>query len=102
MREFHFGYQPNTFQCSCGKHYGCGQITPELRAARAKRMQDTMPSLMPEVMKQFLADFERYHGTVRYTMQEVGLSSGEYTPKGTPVIGAVYDYGSDQSKRKAA
>lgn len=104
MSDLHFGYEKNTLKCSCGRHFGCGEITPESRAAKAARMRDTMPSLMPEDMRQFLSEFELYHGRVRYRMEVVGTCTGEFNKaiKGQPLKGAVYDYSSDMAKVRAA
>jgi len=87
MFSLSFGYQPNDKTCSCGKHYGIGNISPYERAARAARMRDTMPSLMPQEMREYLFDFEKKHGKVRYAMTEYGVSEGYFnkTSKGQPL-----------------
>lgn len=101
MSNLHFGYMINSFTCSCGRHHGCGEITPELRAAKAARMRDTMPENMPEIMREFLRDFEKYHGKVRYSIGDVGVSTGHFvkTSKGAPVIGPAYINNSPPSYR---
>lgn len=92
MSKFHFGYEKNERVCSLGCHLGCGDITPMERAARAARMRDTMPSLMPQTMTDFLADWEAHHGAVSYSMQSIGANSGHFIPanKGQPLKGAVF------------
>jgi len=104
MSDLHYGYSKSNYSCTCGKHFGCGDITPEQRAATAARMREKMPDLMPELMRYFLEDFEKFHGKVFYHMTSVGVNDGEFVKsnKGQQINGPVYDYASDMAKRKAA
>lgn len=57
----HFGYRPNKHVCSCGRHFGYGNLTAEERADRAKDMRRKLPKLMPAEMRAFLKDWEEHH-----------------------------------------
>lgn len=94
MSDYHFGYLKNSHVCEKGCHYGCGDILPENRAARAARMRDTMPDLIPEVMKKFIADWELHHGKVIYRMDNIGVNEGHFVKsnKGQNISGPVYVY----------
>lgn len=78
MNDLHFGYPKNNHTCSCGRHHGIGDITPEDRAARSKRMSEAMPSFMSDSMVAFLADWEKQHGTVHYRMDMIGRNGGNF------------------------
>lgn len=88
----YFGYAKNDKVCSCGRHFGCGEWTPEQRAALAKRMSDWMPQCMTEAQRGYLASWEKHHGVVRYRMEIVGKNSVTFdkNAKGKDVIGAVF------------
>ncbi len=94
MKQFNFGYEGNGLHCEKGCHHGIGDISPHERAARAARMRDTMPSLMPEDMKAFLVSWEKAHGAVHYRMDVIGTYSGTLEGyrhmKGQPLKGAVF------------
>lgn len=92
MSATSFGYLTNEKLCSCGRHYGIGEISPEDRAARAARFRETFPELMPYEMKAFLEDWERHHGGVVYHMAVLAVNSGEFNKKSKKkdVWGAVY------------
>lgn len=66
--DMHFGYAKNHHICSCGKHYGCGEWTPEQRAAFAKRVIERLPEYARPEQRAFAADWERWHGPINYTM----------------------------------
>lgn len=103
MTGFHFGYQKNIHVCDCGKHWGCGDEVPQTRAARAARMRDTMPELMPDAMILFLTDWEKNHGRVNYKMAVIGINSGSFSheSKGKELYGAVYIPPTTQNYRTA-
>jgi hypothetical protein len=71
-----FGYESNGKTCSCGRHHGIGEITPEQRAARAARMRDTLPECMPQSQRDYLENWEFHHGKARYRMVQNGIKSG--------------------------
>lgn len=78
--------------CSCGRHEGVGEWSPERRAAVARHMRDTMESLMTPGQKEYLVSWENHHGPVRYTLGTVGINQGNIrkTDKGKDVIGAIF------------
>ncbi len=86
------GYEGNNMLCTCGRHSGIGELSPERYAAMAKRMQEKTPDYMSENMKRYLADWERYHGPVRYRMEVVGknLGSLDKSEKGIDITGPVF------------
>lgn len=92
MYEKNFGFESNGLKCTCGSHFGIGDQTPEQRAAIAGRMRDKLPAMMTENMKNFLADWERYHGPVHYRMDVIGTNTGEFVKfnKGQQLRGPVY------------
>lgn len=98
MSKISFGYESNGKICSCGNHHGLGTITPEDRAARLARMREKMPKIMTPDMNAFLADFEKYHGTVKYDMVRDGVMEGHFVKsnKGQPLMVAHYNFNSDK------
>jgi hypothetical protein len=62
--ELHFGHQKNHHICSCSRHYGCGEWTPEKRAAMNKRMVEKLWNYATPFQKAFVADWERWHGSI--------------------------------------
>lgn len=100
MSNFSFGYQPNGVVCSCGKHHGVGNIAPEERAAKLARMREKMPKIMSPYMIEYLIDFEKSHGTVKYDMVQDSVMEGHFVKasKGHPLIVPKYNYQSDKFK----
>lgn len=94
MSRFIFGYEGNGKTCDKGCHQGIGDITPETRAARAARMREITPDLMPNDMKAFISDWEAHHGKVHFSMGVIGTYSGYFDEtkhmKGQPMKGAIY------------
>jgi len=92
MSDHHHGYAKNGKVCSCGYHHGCGDFTPEQRATMAAFARDKFPEYMSSTQISFLSDWERSHGIVKYRMDVVGKSTGEYNraSKGQDIIGPVY------------
>lgn len=71
--------------CSCGRHRGHGLHSVEKRAAIAGRMRDRLPNHMSKEMREFLSDWEAFHGPVKWDfgpMIEVEKLDG----KGTTMI----------------
>lgn len=85
-KEFNFSQPSNGEVCSCGMHHGVGMWGPGKRAAVYRRMVDRLPEYAGEHMRRYLTSFEAMHGPVLYVMEQDGVSSGEFTPKGTPVM----------------
>lgn len=78
--------------CSCGRHFGVEDWSPERRAAVARHMRDTMESLMTAGQREYLVSWEKHHGSVRYTIGVVGKNPGNVrkNDKGKDVIGAIF------------
>ena len=84
MSDHCFGFASNGKVCSCGRHHGCGEWSPEHRAANYKWMSHRMPSLMNDNQRAYMADWEKHHGIISYRMDVV------QRVKGKDIIGAVY------------
>ena len=81
---FNFGAESNNKVCSCGKHHGCGDWTPERRAASMKFMSYRMPSLMNDDQRAYLATWEKAHGIVLWRWEVVKHE------KNKDIMGAVF------------
>jgi hypothetical protein len=79
-----FGLEGNGKLCSCGRHEGIGEFTPEQRAASSAFARDRIPEYMTGPQKMYLADWELHHGRVQWRMGVVC----RYKRK--DVIGAIY------------
>ena len=73
---FNFGQQPNDKTCSCGRHAGVGDWTPEQRAAFYKRLTTKMPLVGKTHQSEFVKDWEAHHGTIQLTMGAVVKNTG--------------------------
>lgn len=89
---FNFKQQSNGLVCTCKRHHGVGEWSPQRRVAVYKRMVREMPSVAKPHMFEFVEDWENYHGRIYYANGVVDVNPGNIRKedKGKEVYGAIF------------